>query len=381
MSINVPFSQSGDLANGALSAVPLPSRWEGANSRLLGLGGGLPMDPLVRLATFNDEEFERLVLEWVHGYLSTQYVEVQARGRAGDKGRDIVAWKDSSRTEPRRWDLYQCKHYAGALTPSDFWVELGKLCFYTHRGDYTVPDTYFIVAPHGVSNPLQDLIDQPHRLHDALVEAWATQCRTKITSKHAVELVGSLRDHVDSFDFSIIRVVQPHELIEQHGRTKYHARVFGLRLVERPAVPPPPEAIAAHETRYVTQLYEAYQDHLGTPVASPFDFAGNRRLETIFRHARISFYSAEALEAFVRDAMPPDSPYGSLIQEFYDGLLMTVLSEYPDGLARMLKTIDTATGLALGGHILAPLVEQLDRVGICHQLANDDRIAWVTGGK
>jgi hypothetical protein len=370
-----------DDADGFISSVPFPSRWQGVNSRLLGLAGGLPMDPLVRLATFDDEQFERLVLEWAHGYLATKYVEVQARGRAGDKGRDLVAWKDPSSVTPRHWDLYQCKQYAEALAPHNFWTELGKLCFFTHRGEYTVPDNYFIVASKGVSNQLQDLIDQPSTLHEGLVAAWTKQCRTKITAKNPVELEGALRLYVDDFNFSIVRVVHPHELIEQHSLTKYHARVFGMRLVERPPVPAPPETIAPGETRYVAQVCEAYQDHLGTPVVSPSDFSGNQRLEAIFRHARVSFYSAEALQAFVSDAMPPESPYDSLTQEFYDGLLMTVLAEHQDGLARMLKTIESASGLALGGHLLASLVEQLDRVGICHQLANDDRFRWVSGNE
>src|SRR5690349_11791760 len=101
MSSSLPPAPPSPPAVSDLSALPPPSRWPGANSRLLGLTAGLPIDPLVRLSTFDDEEFERMVLEWVHGYLSPRYVEVQARGRAGDKGRDVVAWMDPSDRRPR----------------------------------------------------------------------------------------------------------------------------------------------------------------------------------------------------------------------------------------------------------------------------------------
>jgi hypothetical protein len=75
-------------------SIPVPTPWPDANRRLL-LGQGAPIDPLVRLSTFNDAEFERFIWEWVHGYLSSHYVDVQARGGAGDKGRDVIGWIDS----------------------------------------------------------------------------------------------------------------------------------------------------------------------------------------------------------------------------------------------------------------------------------------------
>jgi hypothetical protein len=71
--------------------IPRPTPWPDANRRLL-LGQGVPVDPLVRLSTLTDVEFERFIWEWVDGYLAKRYVEVQARGGAGDKGRDILAW-------------------------------------------------------------------------------------------------------------------------------------------------------------------------------------------------------------------------------------------------------------------------------------------------
>jgi hypothetical protein len=104
------------------------------------------------------------VLEWVHGYLRKKYVEVQQRGSAGDKGRDIIAWIDPPNVTPRRWVNYQCKHYKDPLTPTDIWVELGNLCYYTYRGDYSKPEKLYLVTHQGIGNKLADLLEDPVKL-------------------------------------------------------------------------------------------------------------------------------------------------------------------------------------------------------------------------
>lgn len=87
-----------------LSAV---TPWPNANARLLGLGVGLPVKPLDRLAHFSPLDFERFTLEWAADYLAkvAGAYEVQQRGGSGDKGRDIVVWFDPPTSTPRRWSL------------------------------------------------------------------------------------------------------------------------------------------------------------------------------------------------------------------------------------------------------------------------------------
>lgn len=51
-----------------ISSLDKPSKWPSANARLLGLGAGLPVQPLDRLANFSADEFERFALEWANGY-------------------------------------------------------------------------------------------------------------------------------------------------------------------------------------------------------------------------------------------------------------------------------------------------------------------------
>ena len=127
-----------------LTALPAPTPWPGANARLLGVGAGLPVNEVDRLALFSADEFERFTVEWANGYLSKKkdVHEVQWRGGSGDKGRDVVVWLDPPNKNPRKWELYQCKRYDANLGLSKAGVEIAKLLYYTFNGEYTTPEGY-----------------------------------------------------------------------------------------------------------------------------------------------------------------------------------------------------------------------------------------------
>jgi hypothetical protein len=359
-----------------LESIPAPTLWPDANRRLL-LGQGAPVDPLVRLASFDDTEFERFIWEWVRGYIAHRYAEVQHRGGAGDKGRDIVAWLDDSSAASRRWDLYQCKRYKDPLTPSDFLVELGKLCFYTHRKDYSTPRQYFIVSPKGVGNTLQDLIDDPPKLRVRLIEKWDDWCLEKITATGPVALVGDFRKHVEGFDLSIVKTLAPATLIEQHRETKDHLAVFGSSFKPRPLAQTPPADVAPKETMYVTSVYEAFADHLNSPVLSVQDFTQHTHLAQCFSHARECFYCAESLKEFSRDNLPDDREFGNLCNQVHQGVTPTLNKLHKDGYEKLVDVSERVVFLPITSNILVTEMEPNDRVGLCHQLANEGKIRWV----
>ena len=224
---------------------------------------------------------------------------MERAGGAGDKGRDIIAYIDPDVTYPRKWDNYQCKHYKDPISPSDIWVELGKLCFYTYRCDYTIPESYYFVSSKGCGPSLVDLLDRPDKINKQLIDNWNKKCEREITKKAPIVLEGRFLSYVEKFNFSIIKRVTPITLLDQHSKTRYHAMIFGSRLKARPTPPSPPPNINQVETRYVDQLFEAFSDHLKKTVSNVDDIKNIEHLITCFVQARNCFYSAEALKSLL----------------------------------------------------------------------------------
>lgn len=163
-----------------------------------------------------------------------------------------------------------------------------------------VPRQYFIVTPKGVGNSLQDLIDDPPKLRTRLIEKWDAWCLKEITATGPVPLEADLRMYVEEFDFSIVKTLAPSTLIEQHSDTKEHLAVFGSAFKPRPPAEAPPTDVAQKETIYVTSVYEAFGDHLKSPISLPAHFAQHDHLTQCFDHARECFYCAESLKEFCR---------------------------------------------------------------------------------
>jgi hypothetical protein len=366
-------------ATNSLSALPEPTPWPNANARLLGLGMGLPTEPLDRLANMSAKDFERVTLEWANGYLKEKLPsvhEVQIRGGAGDKGRDVVVWLDPPSVKPRRWHLYQCKHYSSKLGGPKAIVEVGKLIYYTHIGELTVPEIYSFVTHKGVTGDLQDLLDDPEKMKAWVLKSWDQSCSATITSKATISLDDKLKNHIESFDFSIFSAKQPLDFIKEHATTHYHLAVFGAPLIERPPAPEPPSEVTAQERIYTEQLYLVIAERLQIPVTSVKDFLSDADMSLLFKRSRVSFFSAEGLKGLARDRMSDAAFFDSLLKEFEDGLFHTYSIKGPSGLQRLQTTLQAAQQLQLGAHVLAPHTNALDREGVCHHLVNNETIKW-----
>jgi hypothetical protein len=361
-----------------MSALPAPTPWPNANARLLGVGAGLPVKPLDRLAKFSADDFERFTLEWASDYLPTQseVFEVQQRGGAGDKGRDVIVWLDSPSTDPRRWKLYQCKHYAQRLGQGVAAGEIAKVLYYTLNGDYTSPQEYWFVTHKGVTSDFQDLLDDPSKLRAFVKDNWDKHCADAITSKETIGLTSQMESHINSFDFSIFRAKQPLDLITEHSQTRYHLTVFGAPLIERPLPPAPPSSVMPTESGYIGQLYEVIGEAMSVSITTPADFSHEEAHQKLFERSRITFYCAEGLKELARDQMADAEFFNTLLGEFRDGLYFTYTAAGQTGLHRLKSTVSAAQSLQLGGHVLAPHVLAKDREGMCHQMANEGHLKW-----
>ncbi|MFO0857895.1 MAG: ABC-three component system protein [Phycisphaerales bacterium] len=330
--------------------------------------------PIERIRLFSPAQWEDFVLEWAHS-LRTEYSRVDRCGGAGDMGRDVIAILDEA--DDSVWDNYQCKHYDHPLAPGDIWLELGKLVYFTHLGEFTYPRRYRFIAPQGVGTTLGKLLGKPADLKAQLIDKWDSKCRTSITSTEEVPLEGDLRAHLDSLDFSVIGYIPPLTLLEQHRQTPWHIARFGGGLPPRPPVPTPPANPAAIETVYLQKLFEAYANARGRTITSLNDIRAEADLVGHYSDSRLEFYSAESLRSFSRDTLP-DGSFGDLQEEIHSGVRDVLRGEHPDGYRRLVAVVGTARTLQLTAHPLVPRMHTRDRGGVCHQLANDrDDVKWV----
>lgn len=334
---------------------------------------GPPIEPLTRLMTYDSDEWEKFVNEWVTS-LAESYASVQRFTGAGDKGVDVAAFTDGAQLLGV-WHNYQCKHYAKPLGPADAYLEIGKCLWYAFSGDFNPPSRYFFVAPRGVSTKLGLTLANAEKLREGLYAAWKKTVSEKITTTQIVELAGEFRDFVDTFDLSIFEAAAPLKILEQHRKTPYFVQRFGGGLPTRPKVGTLPDSIEDHETVYTRKLFAAYSEHSGASIKCPKDFTGHAKLKQHFNRSREAFYHSESLRVFVRDKAEPGT-FESLQDEVCDAVADTCDAKHEDEYHRVVAVTDKAQSLKIDAHPLSPSTFPRDLKGICHQLANDDRLNW-----
>lgn len=338
------------------------------------IANGAPIPKTLRAGTFSPDQWESFVEEWASS-LKTNYRKVLRSGGSGDKGIDVACFA-TDQMFAGTWDNYQCKRYDHPLTPSDIWIEIGKLVYYTHIGEYTLPRRYYFAASKGVGTTLSRLLGQTSELKQGACDNWDKSCREKIIPGTDIPLDGALLAHFDAIQFDLFSFKTVVELIEDHAKTPFHAVRFGGGLPPRPLAQPPPAAIDHRaESRYIDQILEAYGDEAGTEVGHS-EVAANAALNADFLRQRTRFYNAESLRNFSRDTVPAGT-FEQLQQDVLDGVVEVCEGDYAHGRARMRATLTQAANLPLAGSPLVSVTQNGDKQGICHQLANTDALKWV----
>jgi len=353
--------------------IPVPSAQGPLTLDQAQFGHRLP--PQQQLILYSPGQWEDFAHEWVHYGLKQLYLKVERFSGPGDEGIDVAAYTDAKKLDGI-WDNYQCKHYDHALQPSDVWAEFGKILWYSCMGSYKAPRQYFFVAPRGAGTKLTALLGNAAKLKAAVLENWDKHIRKKITDTQEVALEGKLLDYVEGFDFSIFEAKTSLEIIELHReKCPYHVARFGGGLPERPEAQLPPDQIAATESRYVSNLLDAYADHTKQQMPTPDALKGWPKLSAHFIRQREAFYYAEGLRVFARDSVPAGT-FESLQEEIYDGIIDVNEADHSDGLTRLTEVMKTARSLELTSNALLMRAKMKDRDGICHQLSNDEWLKW-----
>ncbi|MBS1596057.1 MAG: hypothetical protein JST90_17225 [Bacteroidetes bacterium] len=336
---------------------------------------GPNITPQQYIQLYSADQWESFVEEYADG-LKSKYSSVLRIGGAGDKGVDVAAFKTTEAFKGN-WDNYQCKHYDHALHPGDVILEMGKLCYYTFIKEYPVPDNYFIVGPQGVGTSLAKMLRGNHaELKKIVIDKWAEKIAAHITKTvDSIPLEGDLANYVNAFDFSIVKDITVLNLLEIHRTTSYYHHRFGGGLPSRPAANTPPAQIAAIEVVYIQKLMNAYAEFLKISDCKITDVDGNDTLKKHLQKARVQFYSAESLHQFSRDYLQTGE-YERLQDYIYEGVENIIVAEHANGFERVKAAVQEAYKIQIDSHPLKERLNPLDRAGICHQLANNDRINW-----
>jgi hypothetical protein len=334
---------------------------------------GPRLAPRKVLQTYDPDEWEVFIEEWATG-LAPGYARVQRFGGSGDRGVDVAGFR-TNRGFEGEWDCFQGKHYDKSLTPSIAWPEMLKVFLLPVSTPlYTLPSSYSFIAPRGLGTNLAHLISTPTELRTKFLEQVESGA-----AKPFKELDDGTRSAVHALasatDFSLFGSVEVLALIDQHKATPYYAARFGGGLPARPASENPPPKVGPEELVYLTKLVDAYQERYVT-VDTLTSAEVHDKARGHLRRQRESFFRAEALRAFARDQVLPNT-YEGLQNELFDAVIETAEADHSDGLERLRHTLEQAVNAQLSANALIQVTEPADRRGICHQLANDDRLTWV----
>lgn len=336
---------------------------------------GLPIPKAIRVKNFHPDEWEAFIEEWGHSLEGEIYPIVRRFGGSGDMGVDVAGFAGPERFNGN-WDNFQCKRYDHALQPSDIYVEVGKVIYYSWKGEYTVPRNHFFAGSQGIGTKLEKLLGDPEGFRQAVRDKWDGHCKTGITITAEIPLTGDLLKYFDAFDFKIFGSKSVLDLISQHEKSPHHSIRFGGGLPPRPAHDSPPSEPTSAESRYIRQLLDAYGDHASLTFPDVDSLAGEASYIRDLERQRERFYYAEALRNFSRDTVP-EGTFAALQDEVFHSVIELCECDHPSGLDRMRAAVNQAGNLPIAANPLSTAVKTQDKQGICHQLANDDRVQWV----
>ena len=332
--------------------------------------GPLTISAAQQLLFYDADRWEEFVREWATALLPG-YVQIKRIGGSGDKGADVAAFFTSAGFEDA-WDCYQCKHYGAPLAWGDVLPEIVKVFRYATAGDYVLPSKYSFLAPRGLSSTMNRLISRPSAMKAKFLKEAPAKLRALGLSGAEIDAIVDLAD-LD--DFSRFRSEELADVVALHRQTAYFADRFGTTLPVRTQHGQLPIQVDTSESKYINHLLDVYEERWG----KSFDRGAaskDPRSQKHFERQRVRFFEAESLHVYARDSVLPGT-----FEKFQDAILSGVEDaldgDHPDSWARLTSTLTAAGQLNLASHALVLRAEQDDLKGVCHQLANDDRIVWV----
>lgn len=338
---------------------------------------GANVIPIKRIEIFSPEEWEEFTSEWLE-LKKRVYCEIERLGGANDKGRDVVAYITDKNNPKHSWDCYQCKHYDKPLYPTDVYVEIAKIVYYTSVGEYPIPENYYFVAPKGCGTSLSKFLQNPNELKKNLIANWDNHCKDKVSKNVSIELKDNFLQYLNSFDFSIFQKINIKNVIEEHKLHPNHIIRFGGGLPERPKFDKAsiPTVVDKYEIVYTKQLLLSYGSEANKKFITADDINSIEQYSNHFNRSRINFHYAEQLRNFYRDSLPTNT-FEDFQEEIYDGII-DIVEDYHDNAFQKIKEVEKqASNLQITSNPITAVSIINDRKGICHQLVNNNKIKWI----
>jgi hypothetical protein len=328
---------------------------------------------LKEIRTYSPAEWELFVEEWVRS-LRKKYVEVKRLGGTGDLGRDVVAFTDQQGLEGV-WDNYQCKHLEKPMPVPAAGVEIAKLIYFVFQQKFRAPRRMFFVAPRDVATGLADLLASPSHLKSYVLQHWNSNYAKRITDHQSIPVDGNLQIFVEGFDFSIFKYYQTSEVISDHRTTAHWTERFGGVLPAPPASVVP-AAVQDFESAYLEQLLKVYSELRSCVFGSCGALSADADLFEDLAQQRERFFSAEAFTHHYRDETEPGT-----VEAFVDDIFFSIdpvaKQNHGTGYDRLNACLQQAASVNAGG-ILSLHARPKTKQGVCHQLANSQRISWMS---
>ena len=335
--------------------------------------GSPPMpSPKKLLSTYDPDEFEEFVKEWIPA-LGEAYTAVERHGGTGDHGIDVAGYLSPDRLEGD-WHNYQCKRYSSAVTWSVAAQEMRKMFVAAAAGHFTVPTRYVFVAPL-IARSLQRQLAKPTESRSKFLQELDTATEKFVTDLTA-EGLAQVRELAASSDFSVFECVDIDDMLTLHRTTLHYAERFPHAPVDQgPQVLIPPEQHSELEARYVEQLLEVYRERFPGKVNGLEQVPEVAEADAHLKRQREAFYTAEALRVFARDSTMPGY-FEKLMEDVYDIVVEVADQTHPDGWERLAAVTFAAGSVQLTPTVFTQFVEPRARKGVCHHLANEDRLVW-----
>ena len=327
----------------------------------------VPLDRLILALT--DTQLEEFVRQWATK--KSEYGEVERFTGPGDMGRDVVGFLSSNRHEGA-WHNYQCKQYGRSLSTEVGILELGKILYYSQRGEFTVPTRYFFVAPRGINRNLRRYITNPSELKDVLLTKWDQYCAKTIVEGQTIDMTPDLYARIAAWDPATVDVIGVDKILTDAAAKPVLQAWFGVD----PGPAPPgvvPPGIEDHEMPYIQELLDAYGERSACVIAKD-EALGHPQHGRHLKMQRERFFDADAFARFYRDnTMQADIEV--LRRDIRHGIAEVHAAEYADALGRvdavMIHVSVFSPSGALAKHARVPV-----RQGICHHFVNEGLMTW-----